>query len=675
MIGATMSTDLPQHRLSVPDNVDEESFFSRGDGRRTLVRHSDLEAAVEDGVKPFLEERERYWVNKPYAFIVIYESRRESELRYYAVEPKLADVERRLVDFLKDKLRVSIDYHTVDSDATPAERAQVIRNETIELLKRYNLVAQETIEEQSGFGDRVKDALASVLEKRADQQAAKDESVDPVPVPRDDEGEPEKLDKEQVEKLIYYLVRDFIRYGRIDPLKQDINIEDISCDGYNSPVFVFHTEYENIVTNVEYGESDLDAFVNKLAQQAGKGISKRQPDIDATLPDGSRAQLTLGREISDKGTNFTIRQFKEVPFTPVDLINWQTFSLDQMAYLWLAIESGRSVVFAGGTASGKTTSLNAVSLFIPSASKIVSIEDTREVELPQRNWIANTTRPSFQEGGSGEIDEFDLLQNALRQRPDYVVMGEVRGEEGRTLFQMLNTGHTTYTTFHADSAEEVIRRFTTDPINVSKSLFTALDIVTVQRRVELGGKKVRRAISISEIQEYNASKNSFALSDVYSWEQATDTHRNEDRSGILDDIKTQNGWTDEELETELRRRRIVLSYLVDRGINTYAGVAATLQAYMRSPETVMALIANDDLEARVDNLRLMKNVEINVDPELEALVPRPTPDDPTRDRAEAVLDGASDIFGRYRGVDPDLARTLEDVTEAAKEAQEKAEER
>jgi len=172
--------------------------------------------------------------------------------------------------------------------------------------------------------------------------------------------------------------------------------------------------------------------------------------------------FTLGREVSDHGTNYTIRQFKDVPFTPIDLINWNTFNLDEMAFLWLCIENHKSLIFAGGTASGKTTSLNAISLFIPSNAKIVSIEDTREVELPQRNWVASVTRPSFGQDDTGDVDEFDLLEAALRQRPDYIVMGEIRGEEGRTLFQVMSTGHTTYTTFHADSVGEVIKRFTTE---------------------------------------------------------------------------------------------------------------------------------------------------------------------------------------------------------------------
>ncbi len=220
-------------------------------------------------------------------------------------------------------------------------------------------------------------------------------------------------------------------------------------------MFVYHTDYEQIISNVVHGKLELDDFVVKLAQRSGKGISKRQPQVDATLPDGSRAQLTLGREVSDHGTNYTIRQFKDVPFTPIDLVNWNTFSLEEMAFLWLCIENNKSLIFAGGTASGKTTSMNAVSMFIPPRSKVLSIEDTRELALPQRNWVASVTRPSFGEDDKGDVDEFDLLEAALRQRPDYIVMGEIRGEEGRTLFQVMSTGHTTYTTFHADSVGEV----------------------------------------------------------------------------------------------------------------------------------------------------------------------------------------------------------------------------
>jgi len=168
--------------------------------------------------------------------------------------------------------------------------------------------------------------------------------------------------------------------------------------------------------------------------------------------------------------------------------------------------------------------LNAVSLFIPSSAKIVSIEDTREVELPQRNWIASVTRPSFADDEQGDVDEFDLLEAALRQRPDYIVMGEIRGEEGRTLFQVMSTGHTTYTTFHADSVDRVLKRFTTDPINVSKTMFTALDLVSIQTQTRVQGRKVRRNKSLTEINHYEAEHDEINVQDVYQWQAETDEY-------------------------------------------------------------------------------------------------------------------------------------------------------
>ncbi len=355
--------------------------------------------------------------------------------------------------------------------------------------------------------------------------------------------------------------------------------------------------------------------------------------------------------MSDHGTNYTIRQFKEVPFTPIDLINWKTFSLDEMAFLWLAIENDKSLIFAGGTASGKTTSLNAVSLFIPSNTKIVSIEDTREVELPQRNWIASVTRPSFTEDDKGDIDEFDLLEAALRQRPDYIVMGEIRGEEGRTLFQVMSTGHTTYTTFHADSVGEVLKRFTTQPINVSKTMFSALDLVSIQTSTRVQGKKVRRNKSLTEINHYDAENDEINVQDIYQWQAEHDEYFEMGASNTLEEIKFDRGWSHEELDDELFERRVVLAYLIDRGLNTYTEVAATLQAYINDPETILALMANESLSASLEDLREMESVLIDVDPDVEALVPRPDPDSDQREQAAEILAKAEPLFEEYRGVD------------------------
>lgn len=662
-----MSSQLPQQRLTVPGDVNENEFYTTGEeDKETLVTHADLEQAVPNDEKPHLRELDRYWVNKPYAFVVIYENVRENEYRYFAVEPRLSSLERELFNFFKDKLRTTLNYKSVKVDATPAERAITVRNEAISLMKRYNLVEiseeAEIIPKESLSG-KVKNRFVNFLQNKA-QQYGMDKSVEEeAPVPRNpDTGDAQSLNGIQVRRIVYYLVRDFIRFGRIDPIKNDVNIEDISCNGYDSPVFVFHSEYgSQIVTNVKYEREDLDKFVKRLAQLAGRGISRRQPNIDITLPDGSRAQLTLGNEISDDGTNFTIRQFNEIPFTPVDLLNWKTFGINQMAYMWLAIENGKNIIFSGGTASGKTTSLNAMSLFMPSDSKIVSIEDTREIEIPQSNWIPNMTREAFREGDANEIDEFELLEDALRKRPDYVIVGEVRGEEGRTLFQIMNTGHVTYTTFHAKEPKEVIRRFTTEPINASPSMFDAVDIISVQAEVNMDGSKVRRSQKITEVDEYHATANEFSLNDVFIWEREDDTFRRKGRSKILEEIKEEKGWSDKDLRREWNRRRMVLAYLIDRGINTYAGVATTLQAYMSSKDTVLGLIANNQLESRIAALHKMKTVEIETDPEKEALIPRPKTPPEIQSQATEVLKETEPLLIGHDTQEVDFASTVKDI--------------
>jgi len=661
------SGSLPQTRLTVPEYIDEDEFFEAEGGGRTLVTHTDLEAAVPNEDKPYLREIERYWVNKPFAFVVIYRDRQDQELRYIVVEPRLNETEEQLIQFFEDKLKVSMDYENTSADATPEERAQVIKEETVQLMKRYNLVDQNTFNDDEGFFARLKAGVISTVESATKSRKSKrDDELDPIPVPReDDTGELRKLTDEQIQKILYYLVRNFIRYGKIDAIKHDINVEDIACDGYGEEVFIYHTEYESVITNVAFGKEDLDDFVVNLAQLAGKGISKRQPNIDATLRDGSRAQLTLGTEISDHGTNFTIRQFKEVPFTPVDLINWGTYSLDAMVYLWLCIENEKSAVFAGGTASGKTTTLNAMSLFIPGNRRIVSIEDTREIEIPQKNWVADTTRDSFQGESEGEIDEFELLTDSLRKRPDYIILGEVRGEESRSLFQTMNSGHTVYTTFHAEGPRDAINRFSGDPINVPKPQLGTLDILCTQVQRTIGGKRVRRNTGVIEIKQYLDETDDFAVRQIFDYEPSDDefTSPGLHSSSLLDDIKQEQGWSASDLEVEMQRRKIVLAYLLRHNINTYAGVAATLQAYMNAPDTVLALIAEDNLRGRINNLRTMKNVEIDVDPELEELVPRPNPSEELREQAADIVDSHEDLLQDYSEEDIDIAEPVEDSGE------------
>ncbi len=395
-----------------------------------------------------------------------------------------------------------------------------------------------------------------------------------------------KLSRDDYCKVFYYVLRETVLYGKITPLMYDPMLEDISCNGYNKPVYVFHRKFANLKTNISFESDELDSFVIKLAQQCGKHISIAEPMVDASMPDGSRIQMTLGREVTDHGSTFTIRKFRKEPITPVHLIKWKTFSSEQMAYLWLCIENRKSLIFAGGTASGKTTSTNAAALFIPKKAKIVTIEDTRELVLPHKNWIPAVTREALQKGAKS-IDMYDLLRAALRQRPEYIIVGEVRGREALTLFQAMSTGHTTYSTLHADSVEGVIHRLENPPINVPRPMIEALDIISVQAQTYVGTQRVRRNVEIAEIVGLDPHTKMLRTTTVFKWDSVKDEQIMIGSSKALEEIRLVRGWSRKELEEELERRMYVLEKLAEKDITKFEDVARFIRLYQSNPEKVI----------------------------------------------------------------------------------------
>ena len=404
-----------------------------------------------------------------------------------------------------------------------------------------------------------------------------------------------KLEGSDYIRVLYHVFKRTILFGKITPIMYDPMIEDISCNGYGKYIYIFHRKYTNLRTNIIFEEPDeLDSFVINLAQKCGKHISIAEPMVDATMPDGSRIQMTLGREVTDHGSTFTIRKFREEPVTPIDLIAWKTFSSEQMAYLWLCIENKKSLIFAGGTASGKTTSMNAISLFIPRRSKIVTIEDTRELMLPHENWIPGVTRDAFH-GEKGAVDMYDLLRAALRQRPEYIVVGEVRGREALTLFQAMSTGHTTYSTLHADSISSAIHRLENPPIGVPRPMLEALDIISIQAQTYVGDKRVRRNTEIAEIVGLDAHTKMLRTSTVFQWDSVRDEHAMVGTSKALEEIRRQRGWSLKDLNEELERRRRVLEFMTSNGIRSFQDVAHVIHAYQVSPERAMKYLGVEEL--------------------------------------------------------------------------------
>jgi len=368
--------------------------------------------------------------------------------------------------------------------------------------------------------------------------------------------------KDRLSVLTYYVHRDLSGLGPLEALMQDPALEDISCNGEKLPVFVFHRNFGSIPTSILFQEGELNLFVLKLAQKANKQISLTNPMLDATLPGGSRVQITYSNVISLRGSSFTIRKFRAEPMTPLDLLRSGTFSAGILAFLWLVIEHRRSLIIAGGTASGKTTTMNAISLFIPLNAKIVSLEDTHEIQLPHKNWLANLTRELNTPGIQGNIDLFSLLKSSMRQRPEYIIVGEVRGKEAQTLFQAMNTGHATLSTIHAGSVREAINRLTHEPINVPRMMFSALDLVITQSINTHDNNRIRRCLAIHEI---TVDDNGTIIPiKLYEWDIRTDTFRKvSSRAGVLDEIAAMRGWSPEQVLEELKKREEFLTVARD----------------------------------------------------------------------------------------------------------------
>jgi len=490
--------------------------------------------------QPSIEEVEIYPVNEPYAYIRIIHDSTTHEYTYQVLEPQLTPAEKELLVEIKQRLFETLEVNTKDITKDSAKKA--IRGAVDVVLQDYGI------------------------------------SLSPA-------GR---------EKILYNIEKEFLGDGLVDPVMHDKYIEDISCDGINIPIFVYHTSYENTKTSLMYRDTEeLDSFVTKMAQRAGKHISIAEPILDATMPDGSRIQMTLGAEVTAHGSTFTIRKFREEPITPTDLIEWSTFSPLSIAYLWLAVEGGKSAIFAGGTASGKTTSLNAISLFIPPMAKIVSLEDTRELKLPHPNWIASITRDSFDTAGKGQIDMYELLRAALRQRPEYLVVGEVRGKEALTLFQAMSTGHVTYSTIHADSVASVVHRIENAPMDVPRNMLSALDLVCVQAQARIGGQRIRRSKQIIEILDIDPRTNELITNEVFRWIPSTDEIRYSGKSYILEEIMEERGWNEARMKEELKRRQELLEWMRLKMIRHYKDVSKMLISYFRDPEAVIEMVRKD----------------------------------------------------------------------------------
>jgi flagellar protein FlaI len=387
-----------------------------------------------------------------------------------------------------------------------------------------------------------------------------------------------KLSERSKEKILYYLVRDALHFGRMDVMMKDPLIEDISCNGPGVPLFIWHRTYESIPSNIEFSnDEELDSYIIRLAYKAKRMISVANPLLDATLPDGSRIQLTYSKYVTRQGSTYTIRKFKADPLTIVDLINNRTISPEIAALLWFVVEHKNSVFVCGGVASGKTTMLNCLSTFIAPDSKIVTIEDTPEVQLYHKNWIRAVTRPST--GSSEEITLFDLLKASMRQRPDYILVGEIRGQEAYTLFQAMSTGHLGLATLHAENVTSALRRLETEPMNIPRMMISGLNLVLVMARREIEDAPVRKVIECAEVRGLTP-RGEIDVELLFDWDAKTDTWPLLTESYYLRKAAKMRGITIEEAKHDIMMRAEVLNYLSENNMRSFSQVTQMIRNYV-----------------------------------------------------------------------------------------------
>lgn len=400
------------------------------------------------------------------------------------------------------------------------------------------------------------------------------------------------VDKGKIPALQYNIEKDIFGLGLIEPFMQDPEIEDISCDGVGIPIYIYHRNpmLGPLRTNLRFEDTaELDSFVLKLSQKCGKSISIADPLLDAALPGGSRVQCTMGTDIARRGSNFTIRKFTAYPLTPTHMMHYKTVDSLVLAYLWMAIDHGKSILISGGTATGKTSLLNALSLFIRPNLKILSIEDTPELRLPHTHWVPEVARsPLSVKGKLGEVTLFDLLKSSLRQRPDYLVVGEVRGKEAFVLFQQMATGHPSLATIHAASLTQLIDRLITPPISLPPTLIENIDIIIFLQRMKIKGKTARRT---SEILEITGIKDERPVgAKIFEWSAATDTFIPKGKSKVLEDIARMTALTEETIQAEILRRKMVIEWMKNNNVYDYNEVGRIIGEYYLDPEKVMTVI-------------------------------------------------------------------------------------
>ena len=482
-------------------------------------------------------------------FIHIYKTKNMDEIEYNTIEPILSEIEKEKYDrLLKLILKKSADKESVVTD------------------DELNKIVKELIDEICVIDEKGEEI--KLKKRRTNKKISKNEKI--------------KVTSVQKKNIEYFVIKNMVGGGPIECFMRDPYLEDIHIVA-GEKIHLIHKIFNMIKTNVIISKDEASLFSRKMSEKMGAPVSEGQPIADGVLPDGSRGNIIYSPSISIKGPSLTIRRFTETPISITQLIKWRTLSSGLAAYLWICLQYGRSFFICGGTACGKTATMNALIPFIPREKKIFTTEGTPELQVPHTVWqrlLTKTTGPK-----EGQVDMFALLKAALRSRPDYIIPGEVRGAEGNIVFQAMQTGHPCMTTFHAGSVTKVIQRFTGDPINVPKTFMDNLDFVIIQLLIEQEGKSIRRVISLDEIEGYNRVVDGIMSRTAFEWNSIEDKHvfKANRNSYILEEkIAPNAGYNDPaELYEEYDLRKRILDRMVEENIMDYYEVVQFIWSYYK----------------------------------------------------------------------------------------------
>ena len=468
------------------------------------------------------------------------------DTKYYAIEPTLGQTERQLFESVRRGL----------------------------LERSATKVAPETEDE---YGQRIDELLSETIRIEGSEVTFLDRLQDKIT------GTRRTVDRQTFENIRYQLTRDIVGLGPLEPVMRDPQNEDIHVIGPQQ-CFVDHGTFGMLETTVEWNSiAAFDNWLRNMGERIGDPLSDSKPIVDSTLPDGSRINIIYSDDVSVQGPSLTIRQGEEVPLSVLQITKWGTISPELAAYLWLCLENEQTVFVVGETASGKTTTLNSIMSFIPRDSKIYTAEDTAEVIPPHNTWQQLLTREGT-EGGS-DVDMFDLVAAALRSRPDYIIVGEVRGEEGRMAFQAAQTGHPVMLTFHASDIVSMIQRFTGEPINVPETFMDNADVALFQNRVKQGDKVLRRVTSVQEIEGYSKEMDGVVTRQSFYWDPAADEiiFQGMNNSFVLEEqIATLLGYEDtRKIYDELKFRAELIRRLIDEDVLGYHETNQAISDYQR----------------------------------------------------------------------------------------------